>query len=503
MNRIGGLVVTALLIALCAPLAAEDHVLVLGGGPTPQSSQMSIEQNVLFLKRSLVEMGRNDIDPTVLFASGASALPDVCFEQSDEVPRAYRLLAEILGTTKGIQLGYRCHQIPDVDGASDRATVFQQLSEHARQLKKGDRLFLYVSGHGGKGEPTTNGYVETWKHGDIRVRDLGEMLDRFDPEVEVIVLMVQCYSGSFANIIFERGDPSRPIAPHRRAGFFATIESRPAAGCTPDTRIDQYQEYTTSFLGALAGRDRSGGSVATHDINGDGVISLAEAHAHAMINSPTIDVSLRTSDRFLETMAQISTKDLEERLSTRSIESLLAKADPVRSHILGTLAKQLGYQPDQTLADAEKESTRLEVQRRQMRAVIHQFSDTRDSISRQMERNVLDRWPFLQNPWHPQAHVLLTSRSDELLAYLQAQPNFSSWDRLRDRIDAMKKSDLDREKRWARLQRLLLTARTILWAEELDASSSPEVQDQYRNILALEDSVLHAGAFAGNSLRAN
>ena len=44
--------------------------------------------------------------------------------------------------------------------------------------------------------------------------------------------MVQCFSGGFANVIFEGGDPEKGLAAHSRAGFFATVNNRLAAGCT-------------------------------------------------------------------------------------------------------------------------------------------------------------------------------------------------------------------------------------------------------------------------------
>ena len=36
-------------------------------------------------------------------------------------------------------------------------------------------------------------------------------------------MMAQCYSGSFANLIYENGDPAQPVALQTRCGFFATV----------------------------------------------------------------------------------------------------------------------------------------------------------------------------------------------------------------------------------------------------------------------------------------
>ena len=48
-----------------------------------------------------------------------------------------------------------------------------------------------------------------------------------------ILVMVQCYSGGFANAIFKEGNPEKGLSDYPRAGFFATVSDRVAAGCTP------------------------------------------------------------------------------------------------------------------------------------------------------------------------------------------------------------------------------------------------------------------------------
>ena len=244
------------IISFASIASALDHVLVIGGGPTPSANQLSIERNVLFLRQTLANIGRTDLNPEVLFASGNEADPDVCIDRSSSVPQAIKLLADIVGESKGINLGYRCHDVGSVQGPADRTTIFQSLDRYAKELKKGDRLVIYVTGHGGKGNPSTNGLLHTWNDGELRVRDFTRALDAISSDVEVVVVMVQCYSGTFANLVFESGDPDKPVSRHHRVGFFATVDSRPAAGCTSDTKVENYKEYSTSFFAALAGKSR-------------------------------------------------------------------------------------------------------------------------------------------------------------------------------------------------------------------------------------------------------
>ena len=107
--------------------------------------------------------------------------------------------------------------------------------------------------------------------------ELTRHLDKVPAEVPVVVVMVQCYSGGFANLIFRQGDPLKGLARANRCGFYATVETRPAAGCTPDINEENYQEYSSYFWAAMLGATRTGQAVSSCDYNEDGVVSFAEA----------------------------------------------------------------------------------------------------------------------------------------------------------------------------------------------------------------------------------
>src|SRR5690606_38549234 len=117
-------------------------------------------------------------------------------------------------------------------------------------LNSGDRLIIYVSGHGGSsqefdfypgfGEEALsesnefNTSIALWKDEEQRVKDFCDWLDRLRPDVEVVLVMVQCYSGGFGHSIFHQGDARLGLNPRPRCGFFAQRHDRPAAGCTPE-----------------------------------------------------------------------------------------------------------------------------------------------------------------------------------------------------------------------------------------------------------------------------
>lgn len=483
------IVATALIGILPSPARPADHVLMIGGGPSAETSQLSIEQNMVYFLQSLGDMGRSDLRPQVFFASGGS-VPDVCLRAMDRLPKAHRLLAEILGHRNAVELVYRLNQIAPVDGPARRESIMGALDRKGNELAAGDRLVIYVSGHGGKGEPTANGLLSTWERGEISVKDLGEALDRFKPEVEVVVVMVQCYSGAFANIIFEGGNPDRPVARHRRAGFFATVDSRPAAGCSADTKIADYKEYSTSFLAALSGKSRQGEAIEADDIDSDGAISFVEAHAYAVETSPTIDICYRTSDRYLQTQSRLDPTDPELVGEQAELEELLKYADPIRRHSLEFLANELKLPATNTIKEANRISKRLSFDRRRAKQPRYDAQDEAERLARKIEEDLLIRWPFLESGWHPQTQALLAERPEEVIDAIESHVAFDKWEKANRRVEELTEADLEKERQWARYQRLLLVAKSIAREENLRRERDQAKIDKYRQIVAMESATL-------------
>ena len=185
---------------------------------------------------------------------------------------------------------------------------------------------IYFTGHGGKGDKKEpfNTTAHLWNNQKVKVSDLAKKLDLLPMSQSVILIMVQCYSGGFANFIFKDGNPKKELHQQPRAGFFATTHDRVAAGCTPDIREANYQEYSTKFWEALCGESRVGNQITKPDFNGDGRTSLSEAHAYVIINSKTIDIPIKTSDIFLRKYSELN--------STSDRLSLIHISEPTRPY---------------------------------------------------------------------------------------------------------------------------------------------------------------------------
>lgn len=521
--RSAGLAV--LLLTIAPATRGKDSILVIGGGPEPSSNQISIEQNVEFVGQTLECLGVGTKGVTTLFASGAGDTPDVCFRHDGPISLASELLTPNKDG-KRLALDYRHHRIPSVAGDSTRRTVLRQLRAVARAARPGDRVLVYFTGHGGKGTPVDNGHFHTWQGEKLDVKSLAGALDAFPPETTVLVIMVQCYSGSFANLVYQGGDPSKGLAPHRRAGYFATVAVRPAAGCTPDTRKANYEEYSTYFWAALGGRDRAGAPVQAVDIDRDGVISVAEAHAHTVVNAPTIDLPNATSEALLRRHASATGGSREKTAAESSgaaekigepnesaapddqlawdapYSRLLGSADSHERFILEELSRRLNLSGETRLADAARAADQIAKERETIQAEIKKREKWRDEHAASLVRSLSERWPVLTTAWHPRAFELMVERRNEVETWIQSAPRYEAWKADRDRIDTLRGEDLVKERQWALLERFVRAGENVALAYNLALAADPAIVGRYVTLRQIEAIRLVEPAISGEQLGA-
>src|SRR2546421_600526 len=289
----------------CSVIRADDHFLTIGGGESPTNNQVSLEKNILYLQRFLSDSGLGSMSNDIYFANGKELGRDIQFvDPTTPPPRVNALLAQVFDREDNLDASYRAHSIPGVRGPANRAALGKWFESEAPKLHEGDRLFIYFSDHGGAGKPPRNTTLALWGEGGMPVKEFVCLPDTIDPKVQVVLIIDQCHAGGFADVIFKDAQAGTQMNPAQRCGFFATSHDRNAAGCTSDIDEDNYREYSTYFFAALYGKTRTGQSIRRPDYDGDGHISLSEAHAYVQITSDTIDIPLATSDVFLRSCSK-------------------------------------------------------------------------------------------------------------------------------------------------------------------------------------------------------
>ncbi len=318
-----------------AASAAAPRVLMLSGGYDTKHNQVAIESNVRYVSR-LLPPGATT---RVLFTGGSRKSKTVLYEDAQ-------------GRSK-----YRAPQLPRLDGPN----TLPQIKAEFQTLATGPAnrpVLLYITGHGSpSAETLDNNVFDLWNNGKLSVRDLAAQMKTLPAATPVTAVMVQCFSGSFGNLLFENGDPTAPQIDRDFCGFFASISARPAAGCTPAVNEADYHDFTGYFFSALSGQSRLGKPVTGADYNHDGRVGMDEAFAYSLIHDDSIDTPVCTSDVFLRRFVPAVGDDWTE----TGWADLRSWATPAQKAALEALADDLALKGEDRLAGAYAAFTKVRV----------------------------------------------------------------------------------------------------------------------------------------------
>lgn len=487
------------------------NILIWGGGYSPSGNQISLESNIRYFGRIREKIGLGGFPMKTLFADGKDPSRDIQFlDPNFTIPESTRILAEVLGSNRGLLNQYRNNRI-SADGSSTVKEIDNWIEE-INSTSPHSLNLVYFTGHGGKGDKKTphNTHTYLWNNSKIKVSELSKKMDKLPVSQKTIFIMVQCYSGGFANIIFKDGDPKKGLSQHNRAGFFATVHDRVAAGCTPDIREKNYREYSTRFWEALCGESRMGKKTISPDYNKDGKTSLNEAHAYVIIHSETIDIPVKTSDIFLRNTVsfnfdQNSSKvEIKERILpadvnqtsekvlnlSDSIGTFLKFATPSSQAIITSLAKKLRLNGSKIYNETKVKVNDFKNKREKLSKDKKSKEDQKRKVKDNLKLLIKKEWPELTNLLHPKVIELQRAEeSKKLLMLVQKENNWSKMIELRNEIARLEKERFITEKKQVLAIRLRRELENVFLKEKL-YSELPLEAGNYDKITELEKLVL-------------
>lgn len=535
-------------------LQAGDHFLTIGGGYSPTGNQVSLEKNVVFFQKLLAEKYSESRPHSLFFSDGDDPGRDLQFVDPDHpVPEARQLLAAIFQQTRHLGEHYRSHELSAVNGPARRSNIESWFKSEARKLTAGDRLFLYVTAHGGKSADKKNPMdtvLYLWNGDRILMSELAGLINEIPVEVPVVVVMVQCYSGGFSNLIFENGLNDKGPVKRSLCGFFATVHDRVAAGCTPDIREENYQEYSSYFWAALRGTNRLDEKVDSADYDGDGQVCFAEAHAYALLASPTIDISVQTSDAFLRHYSSFQPKSAakpvepteskdapkveppagdqpkfeaddqpaspdqtpqpgtpqncpqEADVDTATEQApefltadtdyarLLQLANPIQRAVLEGLSSELELSGAERAKAARSLASKIQTDKRKVDAEQRRRSGQLKGDSSRLARELQLRWPEFSNRWNPEVELILENESEAVVNFIKQHSSYKSFDRVRNEIRAANGQQMDLDRRWTKCQRLVRMLENVALEANLPHVATPEIVERYHQLVAAERQTL-------------
>ncbi len=318
-------------VELCEPKTAEPNFLVIGGGATPKSNEIALEKNILYFQRTLKNMGFNSPSSSIFFANGNNGEASIRYLDSQ-------------GTEQ-----YKVPNIPGLNGSANLNNINKWIDNVNQNQGTKKPIFLYFTGHGILNKRNSdNNALMLWNNTPVTVEKLSNTLNQLPQDSHIVTMMAQCFSGSFANYIYQNGDPNQPLTKQTRCGFFATIKTLPSVGCTPEVNEADYKDYSSSFFAGLSGVNRIGQTVDSADYNEDGRISYAEAHAFAKVDEKTSDLPVSTSEVWLQQKA--NEEDIEVLFDIPIIE-LVKIARPQQQYVINSLVNLFEFDPQKSYTD--------------------------------------------------------------------------------------------------------------------------------------------------------
>lgn len=464
--------------------AVPPRVLIVGGGPDLHNNQVAIESNVRYVNKLLPA----DSPRTTLFADGDSNHATVLYDDAAPVPAGEKILDLVLPSGDASDAGSRHYKKPNLgaklDGASKKPEIQQALSQFGSSTEDPQRpILLYFTGHGSRnGNDLENNQYDLWggKEG-ITVRELSREIARLPEATPVTIVMVQCFSGAFGNLIFENGDPKGEPIQRDFAGFFATVKERVAAGCTSAVNEEEYHDFTSYFFAALTGRDRVGRRVTGADYDGDGRVGMDEAYCYTLIHDDSIDVPVCTSDVFLRRYVPL--KDAE--VFQTPYSSVLAWSTPAQRAALEALSTTLNRHGDNRLTVSYDrmihEMSGMPAWRTAFREATQRF----ETVRREARRTIQNRWPDLRRPDtddYKRAY-------NEAAAQLGREAAAGKWKELLDASDAMDRADQAGETQEiaaSRNLRYVRLGKSVIIAHWLKEHGTPELKARFARLTAAE-----------------
>lgn len=136
------------------------------------------------------------------------------------------------------------------------------------KLKQDDLLLIHTNNHGGHNG--TESYLCTYSGPDYTASDFANKLAELPAFHDLIVMMEQCHSGGFNDVVIESSTAQRTT-------FAAACTERKSSIGGPD-----FDPFARDWISAFAGADPYGGAlVSDPDYDSSGKISAREAFAYA------------------------------------------------------------------------------------------------------------------------------------------------------------------------------------------------------------------------------
>jgi hypothetical protein len=476
------------------------HAVLINGG---ERRQVNYGSHLQHLKELLKLLEAADVDParvTIFASDGPDPEPDLAMRDTQREPDFWLLPRSGAAEHLKPSLYYVNSSLEGFSlRPASREALRTWFAEEGARIPPDDTLLLYVTDHGKKNpEDLADNTISLWGE-SLSVSELRELLTLLDPNVRIVLVMSQCYSGSFAHAILPAETSTSPLV--NACGYFATTADRLAFGCYPENSGEENIGHSHRLFAALRK-----------------VGNLPAAHRRALVSDRTPDVPNTSSDFYLQRLLEQRARESDRELSA-VVDELLREAWRNRAawepelRLLDRIGHTFGLFSPRSLAELDEEATGLPELADGLKTYASRWKDTLEALKRENWSRFLVAHPEWRPRFETDALRALDAEARlattvELLAALSpfTREDRETYDRL---LSLKRRADDAKEARYRSEVRLgaVLRMRTLLTtiAGRVYLERHAEAQARFDRLtrcedLAFPDSVTEAADRVGHAV---
>ncbi len=477
------LITLILLYTFAAMSLADNRVVLFGGGPMPEDSQVSIEKNTLWILSYLQSQFAAE-DIAFYYTDGNGAFPDVRAPQAQPVSPDTEMLTRVFRKESELGIEYRQNLFDTEHGSAAAYELVPALDNAFQSVAAGDTLTLIYQGHGGyRPANTLDNYFRLWNGTELTVTDMASLMSRADANARIRFLFPQCFSGAFSRVIYKNADSKQGLSENTRCGFLAQPEYLESEGCTDSVYTGDYRDYSSYFFSALSGNTIGGQPIPGQpDLNSDGTITLREAHLYTLEHARSIDYSRSTSEDYLENWQPWYLKWAPSSHAVDNEYAALARR----------LLSDLGYTGEwrQVSPQLWKDIRDLEKLASDDKQKLDALNTKIRKLQNRIQLPLLLEWPYLKNPYGETYLRNIVKDLPSMYSRLEQDPAYQELQALQQEYEQLEITELEHRRNLTQRRKVIRFYKLANLLDQFGRHGSEQEQQDYQRLLSCEDSVL-------------